>query len=69
MIQWHCPLSPPGASGQVHAFREGWADFCKLYGEAFPGEAMGQIPQKVRMRKGWCRTEKVPSLQQRDELG
>lgn len=24
---------------------------------AFPGEATGQTPQKVRMRKGWCSKE------------
>lgn len=59
----------PSAGSQVPAFREGWTDFfCKPHGGAFPREAMGQMPQKVRMRKGWCGTEKVSSLQ-RDELG
>lgn len=44
-IQWHCPLGPLGAAGQMYTFREGWADFfCKPHDGAFPGEAMGQIP-------------------------
>lgn len=51
-IHLHRPLGLPGAAGQVHAFREGQADFCKLHGGAFPGEALGQILQKVRIRKG-----------------
>lgn len=57
-----------GHQGRCTLFREGWAGvLCMSHGGAFPGEVMGGS-DAVRMRKGWWGTEKVPSLQQRDEL-